>query len=91
MIDRVLQTEAACCHHPMCPPGQCSRTTQQSLCRLLQSDGTANGKPKLPPGVLSADSLDANELQRMEAADRLDAEAQLAGGKGRTRGGALSS
>ena len=59
---------------------------------LLQTEGTANEKLKLPPGVLSADSLDAHELQRMEAADKLDAEAQLAAGKGRTKnGGALSS
>ena len=63
------------------------------MCRLLQSHETANGKVKLAPGVLSADTMDANELQRMEAADKLDAEAQLAGGKGRkkTNGGALSS
>ena len=61
------------------------------MCRLLQSQEAANGKLKLPPGVLSADSLDANELQRMEAADRLDAEAQLARGKGRKNGEALSS
>ena len=61
------------------------------MCCLLQPEGTANGKPTLPPGVLSADSLDANELQRMEAADRLDAEAQLARGKGRTKNGGAPS
>ena len=61
------------------------------MCRLLQAEGTANGKPKLPPGILSADSLDANELQRMEAADRLDAEAQLTGKKQASNGESLHS